>query len=275
MRVAGAARPRRERRRAGHPTRGRLRARTRCPPRHRARRRGRGGTSRRGRHAPGARRGPGAGRTPRRMCRRSSPRWSGGPQVEAGGIATGVELLTYHRAKGLEWDAVFLPALEEGTLPIRQSTDPGRARRGAAPALRRDHPGEAIPVAVVGHDPDGRLGTRWPAQPVAVPRWARAGVSPPGRGGRDRGAERPPTDRQGRPGRPVAALECAPCLAHGPCPRRRRRPIHRLPRLDHRGHRSSPAALDGGAAPRSGRRPDEARSLRRGDHRRCVRPRAV
>ena len=45
-------------------------------------------------------------------------------EVEAGGDATGVELLTYHRAKGLEWDAVFLPALEEGTLPIRQSTTP-------------------------------------------------------------------------------------------------------------------------------------------------------
>jgi DNA helicase-2/ATP-dependent DNA helicase PcrA len=45
--------------------------------------------------------------------------------VEAGGEATGVELLTYHRAKGLEWEAVFLPALEEGTLPIRQSTEPG------------------------------------------------------------------------------------------------------------------------------------------------------
>jgi DNA helicase-2/ATP-dependent DNA helicase PcrA len=45
-------------------------------------------------------------------------------EVEAGGTATGVELLTYHRAKGLEWEAVFLPALEEGTLPIRQSTTP-------------------------------------------------------------------------------------------------------------------------------------------------------
>ena len=44
--------------------------------------------------------------------------------IEAGGEAAGVELLTYHRSKGLEWDAVFLPALEEGTLPIRQSTEP-------------------------------------------------------------------------------------------------------------------------------------------------------
>jgi DNA helicase-2/ATP-dependent DNA helicase PcrA len=43
--------------------------------------------------------------------------------IEAGGTPSGVELLTYHRAKGLEWDAVFLPALEEGTLPIRQATD--------------------------------------------------------------------------------------------------------------------------------------------------------
>ena len=34
-----------------------------------------------------------------------------------------MNLLTYHRAKGLEWDAVFLPMLEDGTLPIRQAID--------------------------------------------------------------------------------------------------------------------------------------------------------
>lgn len=44
--------------------------------------------------------------------------------IEVGGAASGVELVTYHRAKGLEWEAVFLPALEDGSLPIRQSNAP-------------------------------------------------------------------------------------------------------------------------------------------------------
>ena len=37
------------------------------------------------------------------------------------GGARGINLLTYHRAKGLEFDAVFLPRLNEGELPFRRA----------------------------------------------------------------------------------------------------------------------------------------------------------
>jgi DNA helicase II / ATP-dependent DNA helicase PcrA len=47
-------------------------------------------------------------------------------RFDSGGAdARGVNLLTLHRAKGLEFDAVFIPRLEEKELPSRQARTPG------------------------------------------------------------------------------------------------------------------------------------------------------
>ena len=40
------------------------------------------------------------------------------------GVGRGVNLLTLHRAKGLEFDAVFMPRLEEGVVPFKRSKAP-------------------------------------------------------------------------------------------------------------------------------------------------------
>src|SRR3954454_3443637 len=58
-------------------------------------------------------------------------------------VAEGVTLATFHAAKGLEWDAVFLCGLQEGTMPIVYAEGPaavGEERRvlhGGMPGPRR------------------------------------------------------------------------------------------------------------------------------------------
>ncbi len=61
----------------------------------------------------------------------------------------GVQLMTYHRAKGLEFDAVFLPRLLDGELPFRSrrsEADPEEERRLA---LRRHHARTHAPVPLM------------------------------------------------------------------------------------------------------------------------------
>ena len=56
-----------------------------------------------------------------------------------------VRLMTIHRAKGLEWDAVALPSLEEGLLPIRQAGEDAAAldlaRCAVGSSARNGRPG--------------------------------------------------------------------------------------------------------------------------------------
>ena len=73
-------------------------------------------------------------------------------------VADGVTLATLHAAKGLEWDAVFVCGVQEGTLPITYADYARRDRGGAPAALRRHDPRPRAP----------RVSWAWPATRAAA-----------------------------------------------------------------------------------------------------------
>ncbi len=92
-------------------------------------------------------------------------------EAERADDADGVELLTLHRAKGLEWDAVFIPMLEEGSLPVSQAADDvaiAEERRLLYVGITRARRHLSLSWAQQRPSPAGKLQSRTPSRFLAM-----------------------------------------------------------------------------------------------------------
>ena len=196
--------------------------------------------------------------------------------AERAGSADGVDLLTYHRAKGLEWDAVALPALEDGLLPLRQAFDDDAAldeeRRLLYVGITRARRYLTLSWAAE-RETRGRTTRRQPSRFLADLRPRSTSGA-----GERRVRELPGPAPRAIPVRAgtdedplMAAL---PCVADGSCPRRRRPAVRRRPRHDARRDRRGAAAQRIRPASGQGHRAGQGRRVRRRHpgHRREPRP---
>ncbi len=168
------------------------------------------------RAAAGVRQAPGTQPAPELDARALLAELEARAAAEAEGSADGVNLLTLHRAKGLEWDAVLLPGLEEGTLPIRQAADDDEAlaeeRRLLYVGLTRARRHLALSWAELRVGPGDRESRRRPSRFLRALQVGPAG-GPAGGPGRTAG---PPGVRASKvtvmPGPAVATAPAArPC----------------------------------------------------------------
>ena len=116
-------------------------------------------------------------------------------------VAGGVTLATLHAAKGLEWDAVFVVGVCEGTLPITYAESPMAVEEERRLLVRRHHPRPPRARRLLGLGPQPRRPSHPQALPVPRPDAPR------------RRARSQPTGAKSR--KVVSCRECGKPLATG------------------------------------------------------------
>ena len=127
---------------------------------------------------------------PRWTCRRSSAELDRRAEAQHVPAAQGVTVGTLHSAKGLEWDAVALLGIHEGSLPFVLATSPEQVGGGAPAALRRGHPGAAAAAGVLVPHPQrrwSRPASRPASSTPVLPAASVGAAASPDAGPRERG----------------------------------------------------------------------------------------